>query len=245
MKSKTHHHRAIRTLGRTFFRFTGIKSYVWSNGFWWYRWHPDAGIGFAEDWEKPLEKYLLKPGECFVDIGAHVGHWTVRASPFYQKVFAFEPDAFTNRVLRRNITRNGLRNVVVFGTGLSDRRGRVTLFQYGPKACNSLRKSHISGQPVRATNGVDIRPLDDYQQYFRNPLVIKIDVEGEELKVLMGAAATIEKFRPLLIVEVHFADEVSLVLEELKKHGYGVTNPKGLGSNAQSPTYLVANPSES
>ena len=236
--------RAIRTLGRKFFRLTGVKSYVRSDGFWWYRWHPDAGIGFVENWEKPLETFLLRQGYCFVDIGSHVGRWTVRASPFYERIYAFEPDPFTNAVLRRNITRNDIRNVAVFATALSNHRGQVALFRFGPLACNSLRQTHVSGQAARPGKLVDVRPLDDFSNYFRKPMVVKIDVEGEELNVLKGAAGTIEKFRPLIVVEVHFADEFVKVLEELRSHQYSALNPLGPDTSDQWPRYLIARPPE-
>ena len=235
----------MRTLGRKFFRLTGIKSYVRSDGFWWYRWHPDAGIGFAENWEKPLESYLLRNGYCFVDVGSHVGRWTVRASPFYQRVLAFEPDSFTNAVLRRNIARNNIRNAVVFATALSNHHGQVRLFRFGPRACNSLRQTHVSGHNPTSSKPVDVRPLDDFENYFQEPMVVKIDVEGEELAVLKGAAATIEKFKPVIVVEVHFADELLQVLEELGRHRYRAFNPGDPTSSRQLPTYLVAKPLDS
>ena len=237
-------YRAIKTLGRKFFRLTGIKSYVRSDGFWWYRWHPDAGIGFVENWEKPLETYLLRQGCCFVDVGSHVGRWTVRASPFYRRIFAFEPDPFTNLVLRRNITRNKIRNVVVFPTALSNHRGRVALFRFGPSACNSLRPTHVSGRTARPGKFVDVRPLDDFENYFREPMVVKLDVEGEELRVLKGAASTIEKFRPLIVVEVHFADELFEIMEELRKYRYSALDPIGPMTSDEWPRYLVARPLE-
>src|SRR5690242_3635950 len=88
-------------VGRRLLRASGVRSYVWGDGFWWYRWHPDAGIGLSEKWERMIADYVLRPGACFVDAGAHVGRWTIRASSFYRRVLSFEPDPFTNTVLRR------------------------------------------------------------------------------------------------------------------------------------------------
>jgi len=213
---------------------------VWADGFWWYRWHPDAGIGFTEEWEKPIESYILRFGGCFVDAGSHVGRWTLRASPFYQKILAFEPDTFTNFVLRRNIARNDINNVLVFATALSNRRDQATLFNYGPLACNSLRDVHVSGQAAKPAKSVEVRPLDDFANYFQVPMVLKIDVEGEELKVLEGGAATLEKFKPTVVVEVHFRNEVEAIIDEMKGYGYAIRGQFQDLPNLKGVTYLVA-----
>ena len=234
--------KVFRRFGRRFLRLTGVRSFVWADGFWWYRWHSDAGIGFTEDWEKPIENFVLRPGGCFVDAGSHVGRWTIRASPFYARILAFEPDPFTNHVLRRNVARNYLRNVLVFATALSNHRDRSTLFNYGPRACNSLRGVHVSGRMAKAGKAVEVRPLDDFKAYFEVPMVLKIDVEGEELKVLEGAATVIEKFRPLIVVEVHFGNETESITEEIQKHAYSIAGLSQKEPNNRWPKHIVAKP---
>ncbi len=236
--------RVLRRLGRRLFRLMGIRSFVWADGFWWYRRHSDAGIGFVEGWEKPIEKYLLHPGGCLVDVGAHVGRWTLRASPFYQSILAFEPDPFTNSVLRRNIGRNDIRNVLVFATALSNHPNQAILFNYGPPACSSLRSVHISGRTARAGKVVQVRQLDDFANYFQTPLVLKIDVEGEEMKVLEGASDTLEHSRPTIVIEVHFQNEIAPIIEEMNRHGYSVTELLRDGSDPGGLSHLVAMPRE-
>jgi FkbM family methyltransferase len=208
---------------------------VQADGFWWYRWHPDAGIGFSNEWEKPIENYILRPGGSLVDVGSHVGRWCIRASQFYRSILAFEPDPNTNSILRRNIARNNIHNIRVFATALSNHRGQATLFNYGPAACNSLRSEHSSGRPITSSGTlVRARRLDDYSDYFHSPMVLKIDVEGEELKVLEGAAVTLDEYKPIIVVEVHFRNEIGVIAQEMKQHGYRIletfedpTNPKG------------------
>ncbi len=236
--------RALRRIGRRFLQLTGTRSFIWADGFWWYRWHSDAGIGFSKKWEKPIESYILRPGGCFVDAGSHVGRWAIRASPLYERILAFEPDPFTNRVLRRNITRNRLDNILVFATALSNHRDQATLFHFGPPACNSLRSSHISGRAGESGQLVQVRPLDDFTRYLQVPMVLKVDVEGEELRVLQGGAATLEKLRPIILVEVHFENEIPPITEEIRRHGYGIMGLFRDGSSLEGPVHLVAKPSE-
>jgi hypothetical protein len=76
-------------------------------------------------------------------------------------------------------------------------------------------------------------------------MVLKIDVEGEELRVLEGGATTLEEFKPVVIIEVHFRNETEAIINEMKRHDYTIkeqfhdsSNPKGVG-------YVVATHKES
>ncbi len=234
--------KGFRRLGRRFLRLARVRSFLWSDGFWWYRWHSDAGIGFLEKWEEAIERYILRSGASFVDAGAHVGRWTLRASRFYERVIAFEPDPLTNYVLRRNIARNSIKNILVFATALSNHRDQALLFNYGTPACNSLRNAHVSGRIARGSKTVQVRLLDDFVSYFRAPMVLKIDVEGEELRVLEGASATLEKFRPMIVMEIHFQDDIGRITEEMNLHGYRITELVQYGSEPCGLVHMVANP---
>ena len=88
---------------------------------------------------------------------------------------------------------------------------------------------------------VDVRPLDDFTSYIRAPTVLKIDVEGEELQVLEGAARVIEQVRPLIVVEVHFVNELKLVWNEIEKHEYRIDWAANESSD-QFPAHIVATP---
>jgi precorrin-6B methylase 2 len=55
----------------------------------------------------------------FVDVGAHVGTWTVRAAKGFRRVMAFEPEPKWNRMLRKNVEANSLGNVEVHNVALS------------------------------------------------------------------------------------------------------------------------------
>ena len=147
----------------------------------------------------------------------------------------------TNLVLRRNIARNHIRNILVFATALSDYHHKATLFQYGARACSSLRDVHVSGRQAQIGKIVDAMPLDEFTGYVQTPAVLKIDVEGEELNVLRGAYALIEKFRPFIIVEVHFGDEMTSIRKEIVGHAYSVRMVPNMSSH-HWPSHIVAQP---
>ena len=116
------------------------------------------------------------------------------------------------------------------------------LFKYGPPANNSLRPSHVSGAQRDSGTLVPVRQLDDFRSYFASPMVLKIDVEGEELAVLQGGIRTVETFRPVIIVEAHFHNERTKIVEELTKRNYEVTEKVTDVPNPLRIAYLVAKP---
>jgi hypothetical protein len=70
-------------------------------------------------------------------------------------------------------------------------------------------------------------------------MVVKIDVEGEELRVLEGGASTFEKFKPLVLVEVHFRSEIDAIVDKMKSYDYTISGQFQDSSNPKGVTYLV------
>jgi hypothetical protein len=74
--------------------------------------------------------------------------------------------------------------------------------------------------------------------------VLKIDVEGEEMKVLEGASDTLEHFRPTIVIEVHFHNEIGPITEWMNQHGYDVIELLRYGLDPGGLAHLVATPRE-
>lgn len=153
---------------------------------------------------------ILKPGGIFVDVGTHVGQYTLVAAGQIGPsgaVHSFEPQPDTFSLLQFNVRRNGLQNVRLNRCALADRCDDVNLYVAQPDNVgqSSLRRPHnYTGIALK----VPCRTLDDYaeEQGLRQVDVIKIDVEGAELSVLKGARKVLSgKTKPTLIVE--FWDE--------------------------------------
>ncbi len=80
--------------------------------------------GKWEDYETELFKKNIKPGVTVVDIGAHIGYYTVIAAQLVGdkgKVYAFEPDPRNFKLLQRNVEANGYSNVVLVNKAVSDK----------------------------------------------------------------------------------------------------------------------------
>ena len=149
--------------------------------------------------------HLLGPGDLFVDVGANQGGWSLAAAGRGARVFSFEPAPLTCERLRANIADNPIevrQRMRVFPCGLSDEVGRVT-FTTNLDSGNHRVRKQSDAEFGSAT--VDFDRADNLLRG-ENPVVLKIDVEGEELGVLKGAgdvlsapslaAVVMETFRP-------------------------------------------------
>lgn len=137
-----------------------------------------------------------------VDIGANKGTYSYFLARLARQVHAFEPNPKMYAVLRRTIARN----VVAYPTALSDCSGTATLrVPYGRKGFSNQGSSLSAAKPMEHFVGLEVerRRLDELG--LADIGFIKIDVEGHERAVLTGAAETIARDRPTLLVEIEEA----------------------------------------
>ena len=151
---------------------------------------------------------ILRPGMTFLDVGANDGIFAVFAASRVGPdgtVWAFEPSSREVARLQFNLDLNHL-SVRVFPIALADVSGQanLTVAGYEHEAHNTLGAFAYQGIEAKGTETVVVRQLDAVLQ--DNPLpridVIKLDVEGAELRVLRGAISTLERYRPYILFEV-------------------------------------------
>lgn len=155
----------------------------------------DDMIGADLGKEKVVLDFIRSKSEMFpvfIDIGAHVGYYTVRCAEFYKKVYAFEPNTTIEPCLRANIALNGIRNVIVLSIALSDEERNDELFTRG--GCGHLKKLGNLGEEkfpgisrLEASVPVVVRRMDNVLPSIDLPFVAKVDTEGSDLDVLKGA----------------------------------------------------------
>ena len=152
-----------------------------------------------------LWRALLHPGMVVVDAGAHVGQYSVIASPLVGSagsVHAFEPDPETFDQLASNVRLNRCDNVVCTQSALSDQAGTAALYlaDVSNVGGNSLRPTVCSRGRQR---DVSVQTLDGYAatHALTRLDLLKADVEGAELPLLDGGAALVIRCRPLMLLE--------------------------------------------
>jgi FkbM family methyltransferase len=148
----------------------------------------------------------LPQGGVFIDIGSHVGYYTVLASLLAGpegRVVAFEPTPRTRTELMVNTA--GLDNVTIVPNAAWDKPARLTLTDFGwRRSCfNSVVAPRLRGTPRHETIEVEAIAIDDWLAANNVvPSFIKIDAESAEYRILQGLRRTIERHRPIFSVEV-------------------------------------------
>lgn len=164
-------------------------------------------FGYYEpDVIKIFKKYI-KRGDFVVDVGANIGAHTLVFSKLAGDggVFAFEPHPQIADRLRKNLELNNISNVEVFETAVSDTAGRLSLYGINPNDSNK-GKSSIYKEYVGSSAeifDVEVNTLDNIAQNngWKNISFIKIDTEGNDLRVILGAEKIISAFKPLILFE--------------------------------------------
>ena len=182
----------------------------------------------------------IGPGMHVLDIGAHVGIFTLAAAKRVGangRVYAFEPTPATADVLERHVAMNGWQDrVESVRAVVSDADGVVPFFTYRKSMAASLNREilevmapeHLETPAERID--VPSVTLDSFcRSHEIKPAVIKMDVEGAELLVLRGAREVLLKHRPSILCEIHPPQikKVGGSLEELHTYldtvGYRLT----------------------
>ncbi len=137
----------------------------------------------------------LRPGMNVIDAGANIGYYSVLFSQAVGEtgtVFAFEPDIRCMSLLRHNIAQNHCRNIQVIERCLSDRDGSVSFYISGHTAMSSLTQENVlAARQVTSASTT----IDTIMKEKGNPHIdlIKMDIQGAELRCLQGAADTLQR----------------------------------------------------
>ena len=156
-----------------------------------------------------------------LDIGANIGNHSAFFSEYFEQVFAFEPMPRTYQLLTCNAML--FDNVKTYNFGLSEQASVQTAH------FNSM---NIGGASLHVKDGanmqsadMELKALDEIAdiQSLDQIDFIKIDVERHELNCLEGARNTLEKYSPVVGIEV-LGDEVKMgssqALDKLSEFGY-------------------------
>lgn len=149
--------------------------------------------------EVHLLRYLIDPKKDAIDAGAGKGVYTYLMARLARHVHAFEPNPKMHRLLSRLASGR----VTTYPLALSDQSGTAELrVPYGSKG-HSNQGASLNAAKVRDSFTpitVQTTRIDDLA--ITEVGFIKIDVEGFEAAVLAGAAATIARDRPNLLIEI-------------------------------------------
>lgn len=150
--------------------------------------------------------HFIKAGDSVADVGAFIGTHSRAFSDtvgINGVVYAFEPRGKIVEVLLDNVKLSPIQNIKLFQCGLGDECREIEITEaleyseknFGNFSLNTIKKA------VEGTQRIHLRTLDEFSIAHLD--LIKVDVEGMEIDVLLGGDATILKNRPFIFAEVN------------------------------------------
>ena len=164
-------------------------------------------IAMAMDrYEKETTKLitkLVKPGMTVIDVGAHVGYYSLLAASQVGPtgtVYSFEPEPANHELLLKNIELNGYSNIRATRKAVSNHAGSTDLFL---TALDSGRHStYRHGLPERGSIEIETTTIDAFLDSVGAPKIdlVKVDVEGAEKDVLEGMDRLLQQTTGLTLI---------------------------------------------
>lgn len=191
---------------------------------------------------------LVGAGDVAVDVGANLGYYTVRLSRLVGprgRVHAFEPSPRYRPRLVDHLRRNGCEaNVNVSEFALSDREGEERLF--GDAVSASMHWVHDARRPA-VEETIKLTTLDAYARAAGLARLdfVKVDIDGHEPRFLAGAAETLRRFRPVLLMEfaqlnlLTAGSDVDQLAAQLDALGYTLYSERTGEPYTSRTTFLV------
>ena len=178
--------------------------------------HAHLSGNYELETQRALDQELRDGFVCY-DLGASIGYLTLLMARKASRVFAFEPAPHATGELLKHVAANDFGGrVEIVGTPVSDSEREVTFaltdVAYG---------SGINDGPTKwPTLKLRSTTLDIFAKSHPAPDLIKIDVEGEEGRVLDGAVEILATKRPVIICEIHSQAAATHVLSVLDRFHY-------------------------
>ena len=158
-----------------------------------------------------IEHFTPKQGDIVVDIGAHIGRYTIIGAKRVGangKVVAIEANPSNFEMLNRNIKLNQLTNILSLNNAVYSKETKIKLYLPGEELGHTIYNTVMSDRAKNEDKFVEVNANTlDYLLQLKGIMEvnwIKIDVEGAEFEVLKGATNVLSKSKDIaLLIEIH------------------------------------------
>jgi FkbM family methyltransferase len=172
--------------------------------------HQHRAIYFHGEYEPEIAalfRRFVTPESTVFDVGANAGYFSLLSGELGARVHAFEPNPSVRALLTRSV-RLGSGDIVVVPAACSDHEGVMPLYLSDP---GNTGMSSVIAQTGTSVE-VEAITLDGYSRRVGAcPDLIKIDVEGHEREVLLGAKSLLATTHPIVIAETGGRDTIDLM----------------------------------
>lgn len=174
-----------------------------------------------------LQEHLISKmpaRSVYLDIGSNIGVSSVYALSCGRACWLFEPNRALTPFVRGLFESNRLEGARFEEVALSDAPGSAEFYISKSSFLSSFDSGHAASEGEVQAVQVPLKTLDSYLPELRETaghVVIKIDVEGHEMAVLRGAEATLEHYRPPVMLELLYDEGTrKAAWEFMKARGY-------------------------
>ena len=182
--------------------------------------YEDEQITFLK---KKIDENRIK---IFIDIGAHMGFYSINLSKKKLEIYAFEPIVENFNQLKKNISINKIYNIKAYNCALSnikrsatmwvpdkDRTGGFAIYNENDEALTKYNMKNISKRVIQSDIGDDLLDIKN------STIAIKIDVERHEEEVLYGINKLLENNKIVIQIEI-FDERKKQIFDLLKNKNY-------------------------
>lgn len=173
-----------------------------------------ANVWLLEDYK--IKKFEINSDDVIIDIGAHIGIFTIYASQFCNngKIYSFEPVRENYDLLLNNIKLNHSEQVKPFNLAVSNTNDDVVaIYINDDKAAHSIFPSSESSINVKSITLQNIFEENN----INHCNFLKLDCEGAEYEILCNLPAKYFKEIDKIVMECHFVDKKPELIGELKQ----------------------------
>lgn len=160
-----------------------------------------SAYGIFEPSETEIVKKGIKKGDIVLDIGAHIGYYTLIFAKLVGekgRIFAFEPDPDNFDLLSKNITANKYQNVTLVRKGVLNKNGKAKLYLSQDNTGDHRIYDH---RDSRKSIEIETIRLDDYFKNYKGRIdFIKMDIEGVEGSAIQGMFNLLNRNKDLKIL---------------------------------------------
>jgi FkbM family methyltransferase len=175
--------------------------------------------------EYEIEKFKIKKDDIMIDVGAHIGLFSLLASKscFAGKIFSYEPINENFEMLMQNIKSNKLKNIFPFNLAVSKNTSNVKLFLDKDESAHSIFQKNTSYVTVESISLQKI--FDDNDINFCK--ILKLDCEGAEYEIIDSLPDKYFEKIQNMIIEYHLADSKPELgkdlISKIKNAGFQIT----------------------
>ena len=156
--------------------------------------------GTWEEYETEVFKKNINKGDTVLDIGAHIGYYTLIAAQLVGdkgKVYAFEPDHKNFSLLKKNVEVNGYKNVVLVNKAVGEIDGKIELYLDDENTGD--HRIYVSDARRKGIT-IEVVTLNNFLKNNEEVNLIKMDIQGSESSALKGGSNIIKENKSIKIL---------------------------------------------